>query len=558
MNKSRITNSPSETELEQLFRNEGLLIDDIFAERFIGDQFEANVLGASGRIGFHNLASMSEHFNHLERHLYSNVMGYRLQRVNEYLEQMRNIFPNSIDNIEIEGVSQSSFFRGWPRVEIRIDPNGGDLRRGIDGILRGVSGTLGSIERELNKVISFTTTHTGKFLEWLRQDAARDIGREVSAGASNIITYIFCGGQPPSDEDGDGQADDEQCLGGGGGDGVGGLCDSEGNCTLTDGQGNPSETPNPTQSEITMDDILWLRQIEMQDILNNMDFRRGMEWLMSDPNDRSTIGNLLAKNHQSLRDLASKENLSPSERRRLSQQASQYRQVIELIKGGARGSYSALSDTVESLLNVAQTVEDIEAVFNIVSERGVSELVSQMGESLSQYWEEYQDADEITRAEIIGRVSTGVALTFVPGAAAARIGRTTLATAARGSKLAVASSRFVQAAQTISSRFRLSNSNFTRELSRIGDVDTLESLRSTVSRVSDEVTNWIGPNARLITNDLNSGKSRLILLSQDGTKRFRIDLDGHGDRPHVHLQKKVGRKKWVDVTNQHRIYVNGE
>ncbi len=45
-----------------------------------------------------------------------------------------------------------------------------------------------------------------------------------------------------------------------------------------------------------------------------------------------------------------------------------------------------------------------------------------------------------------------------------------------------------------------------------------------------------------------------VFLSNDTTRRVRFDFNNpHGDRPHMHIEKKIN-SKWKDATSQHRIY----
>jgi RHS repeat-associated protein len=71
-----------------------------------------------------------------------------------------------------------------------------------------------------------------------------------------------------------------------------------------------------------------------------------------------------------------------------------------------------------------------------------------------------------------------------------------------------------------------------------------------IGNVTEKVEKYLGKDYRVITNR----KGDKIFLSKDGTRRIRFDMKStHGDRPHVHLEEKIGGK-WRDATNKHRIY----
>ncbi|MEW6609825.1 MAG: RHS repeat-associated core domain-containing protein, partial [bacterium] len=71
-----------------------------------------------------------------------------------------------------------------------------------------------------------------------------------------------------------------------------------------------------------------------------------------------------------------------------------------------------------------------------------------------------------------------------------------------------------------------------------------------IGNVAKKVEKYLGKDYKVITNQ----KGDKILLSKDGTRRIRFDMKNtHGDRPHVHIEEKIGRH-WRDATDKHRIY----
>jgi len=52
-----------------------------------------------------------------------------------------------------------------------------------------------------------------------------------------------------------------------------------------------------------------------------------------------------------------------------------------------------------------------------------------------------------------------------------------------------------------------------------------------------------------------SDSKGFVAVNKNNTQRFRMDIEGHGDNPHGHLQvydSKSGR--WIDATDDHRLY----
>jgi hypothetical protein len=71
-----------------------------------------------------------------------------------------------------------------------------------------------------------------------------------------------------------------------------------------------------------------------------------------------------------------------------------------------------------------------------------------------------------------------------------------------------------------------------------------------ISELEGKVSDWLGKEARVIRN--NAGDP--VFLSRDETRRLRFDFNNsHGDKPHIHIEKKVNFK-WKDASSHHRIY----
>ncbi|QOJ00934.1 MAG: hypothetical protein HRU70_10675 [Phycisphaeraceae bacterium] len=76
-------------------------------------------------------------------------------------------------------------------------------------------------------------------------------------------------------------------------------------------------------------------------------------------------------------------------------------------------------------------------------------------------------------------------------------------------------------------------------------------VRSAASKVED----FLGKDMVIKRAD-NKG---FVALNKDGTRRFRLDLQGHGDSPHGHIEIfNPQRQRWVDAGPEHRYYFKGK
>jgi hypothetical protein len=68
-----------------------------------------------------------------------------------------------------------------------------------------------------------------------------------------------------------------------------------------------------------------------------------------------------------------------------------------------------------------------------------------------------------------------------------------------------------------------------------------------VREVGDKVKRWLGDFDIKRSDDVG-----FVALSRDGKRRFRMDFDGHGDKPHGHLEIFDGCR-WRDAGGDHRL-----
>lgn len=70
------------------------------------------------------------------------------------------------------------------------------------------------------------------------------------------------------------------------------------------------------------------------------------------------------------------------------------------------------------------------------------------------------------------------------------------------------------------------------------------------SQLERKLSEWLGKETTMIKNKAGDP----VFLSKDMERRIRFDFNNpHGDRPHMHIEKKIN-SKWKDATNEHRIY----
>jgi hypothetical protein len=280
----------------------------------------------------------------------------------------------------------------------------------------------------LNNLKLFLEEKGPEFETWLRRDFGGDLDEAINNIIIKPINWIFCGGKQPPDE----PSEEDGCVDGGV------QCTSDGNdtsCTLTDSQGNPSTVSNPAQA-ITDEQLQWMRQVELEDMLNSMEFTEHMESLLESANDAHTLRLMLARKQ---RELADKVNgdlpTDPEELQRLSDEINTQREIIDLIEAGVGAAANNIINTFKDLINIAQTVEDVKAAFNFVAENGVAGYIDAVSDAFASAWDEYQQADDIGKAEIIGIVASEVGMILVPVGAVAKFGKTALKAAATSSPI---------------------------------------------------------------------------------------------------------------------------
>jgi RHS repeat-associated protein len=82
-------------------------------------------------------------------------------------------------------------------------------------------------------------------------------------------------------------------------------------------------------------------------------------------------------------------------------------------------------------------------------------------------------------------------------------------------------------------------------------IRTRSSWSPAAKKAAKDIKGWLGEGY----THKKSPKGNDIFMSKDGTKKVRFDItDSHNDKPHIHFERKTSGGKWVDATDQHRIY----
>lgn len=80
-------------------------------------------------------------------------------------------------------------------------------------------------------------------------------------------------------------------------------------------------------------------------------------------------------------------------------------------------------------------------------------------------------------------------------------------------------------------------------------------LNSAVEKARKAIQDYLGDDYETITNKHDDK----IFMSKDKNRKVRFDYKNpHGDRPHVHIEEKGPDGSWVDATDKHRIYFEGQ
>ena len=74
-----------------------------------------------------------------------------------------------------------------------------------------------------------------------------------------------------------------------------------------------------------------------------------------------------------------------------------------------------------------------------------------------------------------------------------------------------------------------------------------------VARVGQSVRDFLGEGAIIKRFDAEG----FVAVSAKGTRRFRMDFEGHGFSPHGHIEVLNAKGRWFDAGAEHHYYFEG-
>jgi tetratricopeptide (TPR) repeat protein len=116
--------------------------------------------------------------------------------------------------------------------------------------------------------------------------------------------------------------------------------------------------------------------------------------------------------------------------------------------------------------------------------------------------------------------------------------------------IAKVAGKSAQCGRKLSAIFKdLQRAEKTLLIERAAEIGSAAKIAEVVN-LEKRISSWLGEETKLMHNKAGDP----IFLSRDGARRVRFDFNNpHGDRPHFHIEHKVGGK-WKDASSQHRIY----
>ncbi len=356
--------------------------------------------------------------NSIEENIFIDLQRSKKNRLNNIERELDEVFP---PKDVISGIT----------ITLGRDPVGGLVRGIAEGLGSSVSGVLNLVKNSVRETSQFTEYHIKKFGRWITTNPGKEIDDAINAIFLKPINWLACGGKQPP-EDPEDASEDDDCVEGG----IECTSSSEGtDCSLLDPQGNPSDVAT-SDNRITEEQLAWMRNIDMQDMLNDVDFTNEMRSWMNNTKDAQTLQRMLANKQKELYEKV--KNGLPSdadEEALIAEEIKKQKSTIDLIKTGVGAAGENIVQTFKDLIDIAKTKEELEATMNFVAENGLGGLADAMGDALGDYWDEFQAADETGKAEIIGRASSDVLFSLIPVGAVGKFSKETIKGAAIASKL---------------------------------------------------------------------------------------------------------------------------
>lgn len=221
---------------------------------------------------------------------------------------------------------------------------------------------------------------------------------------------------------------------------IGLICDSDGNCVLTDSSGNRSEIILP--DTMNWDEALqWMRQTELDDYLRDLQNNPSphLENLFRNQQERQIFASLAQQSFDQLRERL--ENAQTAqEREALLVQINGQKELLDFLKGVGVGAFNNIKDVINAILGLPGTVahapEMLAMAARFYESTSFIEMFEMAEGALISKWEELQTTDGARRGEIIGYLGTDMLLAMLPAGAAGRFGSAAIREALQGSRLA--------------------------------------------------------------------------------------------------------------------------
>ena len=531
--RKRLFNDISENEILKIFEDEGLMLDYIDPNdpraQGIKQSFLSSIKNDNGDSFSDSLAA----YNALDRQFLRDIRMNRDSSIQDMLKEF--------DSIQFANISTSKTAntKDWG-IKIKLNPIKVPTLRDIGRELGGVVDSAGNVVnsagqivvnvvdevkskgeelcqnvgREMSQLKLHVEREGAKFEKYMRRDFGADLDNAINNIIIKPINWIFCGGKQPPDN----PSEDDGCVDGG----IECTSRTEGtDCRLTDSQGNPSDVPTPDEL-ITEEQLQWMRDMELQDMVNSMDFSDRMNSWMNDPSQAGTLQRMLASKQKELYEKSKNlDLLDTKQQAELALEIKKQKEILDLIMAGAGAAGENVVQTFKDMINIAKTAEELKATISFVAENGLDGLAVSMGEAFTAYWDEFNASDDVGKAEIIGRVASDIIMAIAPTAAIARIGKGAVKSAAASSKIANRIRRITESAQKYLGK--VSGSQLGEYMGTLrkagktkGNFDFPSGNRSEAKFFAES---WVGPDS--IKKPYKNHPGKFIYESRDGTKIYR-------------------------------------
>ena len=321
-----------------------------------------------------------------------------------------------------------------------IDASGKIITNIVKETTKAAKDLVEGTGRELNKLKLFVEENGKKFNYWVNHNVGNDLDNifdEIGIGASSLARWMFCGGKQPRKDykdpnTGEQYYKDKGCLKGSV------KVRGDGRVEVGNENGEFGGIPTQYKTEITDEQLQWMREQDQYDLSDDEDFSNSLEDWIKDEKNARVIFSTLERNKSDISELLKKVDNNTATKEDLKQlniKSEQQKNLYKLIKLGANAAADQTIETIKGAFNIVQTYEEISALFDLLGEKSSEELIDDIGDAITEYWEDFKSGSEEEKAEVIGRITSDVALALVPGGTILKLGKKVASTAAASSKL---------------------------------------------------------------------------------------------------------------------------